>query len=144
MPFFRVIYGGFGSKGVPKIMEDKPDFMQTDTGPSSRPIQKVATFSVYSCDGFATSFVKSPDDAVLQFSFWMQDITPDSEDSTQHLSDVRRYNASLKTTFCTAVKLNPNTALQLAINILENLEALPNNIKDRYNIPQRMKNIQRN
>ena len=79
-----------------------------------------------------------------QFSFWMQDITPDSEDATQKLNDVRRYNASSKITLCTAVKVNPNTALQLAINILENLEALPNKVKDRYNIPQKMKNVQSN
>ena len=74
----------------------------------------------------------------------MQDITPDSEDATQKLNDVRRYNASSKITLCTAVKVNPNTALQLAINILENLEALPNKVKDRYNIPQKMKNVQSN
>jgi hypothetical protein len=125
-------------------MEKRTDFKQDNRLPLSQPIQKAATYSVYSCDGFATSFVKSPDDAVFQFSFWMQDITPDSENAAQNLNDVRRYNASLKTTFCTAVKLDPNTALQLAINILENLEGLPKNIKDRYNIPQKMKNVQSN
>jgi hypothetical protein len=125
-------------------MEDKTDLMQEDTLPSSQPTQRAATFSVYSCDGFATSFVKFPDDAVFQFSFWMHDITPDSEDSSKDFNDVRRYNPSLKNTFCTAVKINPHTALQLAINILNNLEALPDNIKDRYKIPQTMKNVHNN
>jgi hypothetical protein len=128
--------------GVSEVMEDKTKLMKDETPPLSRPLHRASTYSVYPCDGFATSFVLSSDDAVLQFSFWMQDITPDAEDLGQKINEVGRYVTSLKTTFCTAVKLNPNTALQLAVNILENLEALPKNVKERYDIPQNLENVQ--
>jgi hypothetical protein len=117
---------------------DKTALMR-GASPPFRTVQNAATYSVYSCDGFVTSFNNTSDDAIYQFSFWTQDFSPDAEDCTKPINDVDRYSVSLKKTFCTAVKINPNTALQLAVNILENIEKLPDNIKSYYGIPSKMK-----
>jgi hypothetical protein len=110
-----------------------------DGTPRIRPVEKAGSYSVYSCDGFATSLTKRVDDATFQFSFWLDDITPDNEDLTKPITDVGHFDINLKRVFQTAIKLNPNIAMQLAVNILENLAELPDNIKDRHSIPRTLK-----
>jgi hypothetical protein len=124
-------------------MGQTPDLMPDGT-PAVQPIEKAASFSVYPCDGFATSFVRSGDDATFQFGFWMDDTTPVSEDFRKPISDPGHFTITLKHTFQTSIKLNPNIAMQLAFNILANLTALPDNVKDRYGIPRTLSVLQKN
>lgn len=116
-------------------MAETSDLMPDGT-PAIRPIEKAASYAVYACDGFYTSFKTAGDDTTYQFSFWADDVTPMSEDLRTPITDIGHFTVTLTHVFQTAVKLNPNIAMQLALNILSNLARLPDGVKDRYSIPR--------
>jgi hypothetical protein len=79
--------------------------------------------------------IRSVDDAAIQLSFWIVDGTPDFEDPSKSYDDVSRYEVLTKHVIQTAVKLRPDVALQMAINILQNLANLPDDVRARYRLP---------
>jgi hypothetical protein len=99
-------------------------------------IRRSTGFGVFPCDGFATTVISSGDDAALQLSFWIVDGTPDFEDNTKAYQDTDRYEILTKHLMQTAVKLKPDVALQMAINILESLSNLPENVRQKYQLPR--------
>jgi len=104
--------------------------------PSTQTVAKADGFAIHPCDGFVTSSIVNPDDITYQFSFWIHDVTPDSEDRSKEYADASRFNIPLTTLLRTAVRMNPNLAWTLAMNILANLARIPDNIKQRHGIPQ--------
>lgn len=102
----------------------------------AQPVRRGNAFSVFPCDGFATTIISGGDDAAIQLSFWIVDGTPDFEDMTMAYGDTRRYEILTKTVMQTAVKLRPDIALQMAMNILQNLANLPEVVRTRYQLPR--------
>lgn len=103
-----------------------------------QPLEKARDFAVYPCDGFVTSVLQTPADATLQLSFWIVDASPDAEDNRLPYEDPRHYHYTfpVKHALQTAVKLKPDVALQMALNILETLAKLDDDIRRKYSLPQ--------
>jgi hypothetical protein len=103
---------------------------------SIQSLDKAAGFAIHPCDGFVTAFLMTSDEVAYQFSFWLHDLTPDAEDTSKEIGTTERFNIPSKRVVRTAVRMNPDIAWQLAQNILQNLQNLPDNMKQRYRIPQ--------
>ena len=103
-----------------------------------QPLGKARDFSVYPCDGFVTSVIQAPADATLQVSFWIVDGSPDAENNNLPYEDPQHYQYSnnVKHTLQTAVKLKPDAALQMALNVLEALSKLNDDMRKKYSLPQ--------
>jgi hypothetical protein len=80
--------------------------------------------------------ITSENDATMQLSFWIVDGTPDFEDNSKPYENSDHYTIFTKHLLQTAVKLRPNVALQMAMNILQNLANLPESIRTAYQLPK--------
>lgn len=99
------------------------------------PIALSPSYDVNVCDGFTTGILFPSSDATrFQFTFWMYDLTPDTEDKSVQLADSNRFQQTIKTRAKTAVVIDPSCAYSLALNILTNLSNLPDSVKEKFNI----------
>jgi hypothetical protein len=108
--------------------------MTTDEKAEYQPIQRIPGFMVHSTEGFASSIIQTETDATLQISFWMTDATPDSENISVPYEDKRHFAIKGKNVLQTSVKMKPDLAQQVAINILEAISSLNGEIKKKYGI----------
>src|SRR5437870_60154 len=108
---------------------------QTD---SYQPLLNSRDFAVYPCDGFVTSVIRRPGDATLRLSYWIVDASPDAENDQLPYEDPQHYHYAfnVKHALQTAVKLRPDVALQMALNVLETLSKLPEDVRTNYSLPK--------
>ena len=113
-------------------------FMMASSEGPYQPLGKARDFAVFPCDGFVTSVIQTPADATLQVSFWIVDGSPDGEDNSLQYENPQHYQYTygVKHTLQTAVKLKPDAALQMALNILETVSKLNDDIRKKYSLPQ--------
>jgi hypothetical protein len=109
-----------------------------DESESYQPLIKSWNFAVYPCDGFVTSVIQRPGDATLQVSYWIVDASPDAENNQLPYEDPKHYHNvfNVKHSLQTAVKLRPDVALQMALNVLEILSKLPEDVRIKYALPK--------
>jgi hypothetical protein len=100
-----------------------------------RPITKAVDFFAGAADGFTTTIMLRPPDASIQVNFWNVDGTPEAENPNLPYDNKDRYTINSGTVLRAAIRVRPDVALQLAMNILQALTGLPEEIRARYGLP---------
>jgi len=99
-------------------------------------------YKVHPADGFVTTIIQSGSEATIQVSYWIVDGTPDAEAMQLPPEDPRHYQyRGTKTALQTAVKLRPDIALSLAMNLLGVLTSLPEAVRATYKLPGEMPKV---
>ena len=108
-------------------------------GPGSyQPLLRRDGYAVCPCDGFTTTMIRTGEEATVQISYWIFDGSPDAENMGVPYEDPTHYQISAKHSLQTAVKLKPDVAHQMALNLLQTLDDLPEEVKARYGIPSKL------
>ena len=106
-----------------------------------RSITKAGDFFACAADGFTTTIMSQPPDASIQVNFWNVDGTPETENPNLPYGNRERYTINSGTVLRAAIRVRPDVALQLAMNILQALTGLPEEIRTRYGLPREVHQI---
>lgn len=113
----------------------------TSDAKTYQPLFKARGFGVHPCDGFVTSVIQRPGDATVQITYWIEDASPDAENIQIPYEHPEHYKVNSKHEMQTSVKLRPDVALQMALNILDTLSKLPDEVRKKYALPKSVAKI---
>jgi hypothetical protein len=116
-------------------MAQTPGATPPPAAPTVEIIQdKLPQYSVSASDGAAVGVLARQNSAVVQIMFFYDEIDASShpiqtQQTLQHLTKIRRM-------FYSSVRMAPDSALQLAVGILQNLGSMSPELKRLFNIPE--------
>jgi hypothetical protein len=101
-----------------------------------QPLSIAPGFSVQTPDGWVSTIIQRPGDALIQISYWIVDSTPLEENIHLPYDHPEHYRTVTRHTLVSSVRLKPDVVLQMAIGLLDSLTKLPDDVRTKYGLPK--------